>query len=205
MLKLSEKEKQLRGFNLLELLLVLLIIAGVMLAAISRYQAYRNEQQVKAIETNVAVIMQAFFDNYRANCNGTVDPPYKLPPLYRVGNNGGLILPTQLIRTPLVKDYGIYTNCFAQVGTGAKPYCVLYVTATLDINPNKSELYKNMLHADYVEPAAPDRMTWLLLPSQAPKQMSSKMWIAESGGRYFKRMVESQNSAVVPNNTSCAY
>lgn len=62
------------GLSIVELLLVLVIGAGVLYLSLRQYQVFRQDADVQQVEANVDTLFQAMVQYHKANCYGSSSP-----------------------------------------------------------------------------------------------------------------------------------
>ena len=116
--------RQHAGFNLVEILLVLVISAGVFFLGMQLYLSMRKDADARQVQANVDAIFQAMSNYYRVNCYGqtkadlsvipgTLNPAYvPSPPTLRPINitteliQPGFLAANALVQTPIVNAIG---------------------------------------------------------------------------------------------------
>ncbi len=66
--------KRYQGVTLIEMLLVLVIAAGIMYFGVKQYHLYRLQSDITQVQVNVNSLFNAMSKFYRAQCYGSVDP-----------------------------------------------------------------------------------------------------------------------------------
>lgn len=198
---MNQHQKQQLGFTLLELLLVLLIIIGILLASYSRYRRYAQEKDLAVVKQNIAMLQQAEDVCY---AKMMAEPNPKNTPAcmaqIELNNAACKIDTSKLLSSSLVKN----KNSDYQIGAinpaikieppaadpcGSKIYYThqLTVSVTLDPTQVKSTVYdwyKNILGASSNNGNV---MTWMKMPSYTVAGIGNNLWIMDSGLRVFKK------------------
>ncbi len=197
---MNKNQEQFLGFTLLELLLVLLVVVGILLASYSRYRRYAQEKDLAIVKQNVAMLQQKEDVCYATKM---ANPKPKNTPAcmkqIEINNTACDIKTNELLSSSLVKnknsDYqigandGILIKAPAADPCGGKIYYThqLTVSVTLDPTQVKSSVYawyKNILGASSNKS---NIMTWMKMPSYTVAGIGNNLWIMGSGLRVFKK------------------
>jgi len=193
---------QLKGFTLLELMLVLIVVAGIIMLGFNQYRQYKTVRDMDAIKDNVALLYNALNIYYRENCTTGAAFTVSTADL-----TTAKLMPN-LTSTGLapVANYGVSAQLVGSTAVTKKPIYQLITSVTLDANPSQAETYVGLLGATTTGLAITGvmdipqfQLIWKKLPGYIIPRMQSGLWVANSGLHFFKE----QSS--LANDTSCAY
>ncbi len=182
------------GFSLLELLLVLIVAAGIILLGYNRYQLYQQQRNIAAISENIDLLLEATNIYYHINCRADTSFQVTADDLKKAG------------LFPNLSDVGIATNY--QVGalnigkttTTSKPIYQLLAEVTLNVPGNLFPWYLQRLNATEV---VGNTLIWHRLPNYSIRSTESGLWIARTGLHQFKEVATT--SSKTNEDNSCAY
>lgn len=187
--------QQSRGFSLLELLLVLIVIAGILFLGFNRYQLYQQQRNVAAIKENIDLLLQATTVYTHINCRATDNPfTVTVDDLKKAG------LFPKLTDVSIASNYTVKADLIQITTTTRKPVYALSASVTLSVPSALLPWYLQRLNASLVQGPG---LTWTRLPSYSIDSTESGLWIARTGLHQFKEAATTQ-SQQNPDN-SCAY
>jgi type II secretory pathway pseudopilin PulG len=193
--------RQSRGFSILELLLVLIVVAAILFTAVGRYQIYRREREINIIRENVAILYQALLLHYATNCNwggysvninsfnNTGDPNY----------NQYQALLSKLIYLPMAPARNNYDVGAAQITSTPAPSDLppppplyrLLVMVTLNVPATSANLswYQQALGAQSVSVNGGQaiKLTFTRFPDYGAPNAADPLWLSHQNLQYSKR------------------
>jgi len=181
-------QKAQRGFSLLELLLVLVVVSGLILLGAKRYQQYKQERDLAMVSQNIAQLFFALDKNYFEMCKGDLAINGQFQPS----------IPSleyeKLIKTWLVDnvaDYQVGIKDLGLVDTPGLPEKNIYqlvVRAKLDVESDTLDFYQSRLQATDKEGL--NTLIWRRLPGYSLTNELQQNWINDGTLRYFKLHLE---------------
>lgn len=182
------------GFSLLELMLVLVLIAVILIVGIGRYQLYRREKDIAALQQNIDMLFLALNTDYRINCRAS--STYK-PNISNLKFN---FIDTRL--APSIANYAVNASQIGTTTASNKPIYQLSVSVTLPPNTpiDTMSFYQQKLNATTFSGTT---LTWTRLPSYSIPGVSGGLWISTSGLRTFKEVIA--GTVTGKKDDSCAY
>lgn len=186
--------RQLKAFTLLELMLVLVLAAIITFMGISRYQLYRRDKDIAAIQQNIYLLFQATDVYYHITCNASQPFSVTIQDL----KNANLM--PMLFKTELatLNDYQVSASNIGTTAKTQKPIYMLQVSVTLNVPSSTLNWYQQLLNATSTQGQL---VIWQKLPSFSVQTMSSGLWIMNTGLRQFKE----NNTMTQQGDNSCAY
>lgn len=180
--------KRERGFNLLECLLVLVVIAVVSIIGINRYRSYQQHILMANIRSDVKTIQNAL-DRYYHRQGCYLDGAFSqslTPNLEALGLN-------LRGRPPLIPLGNAYQVAIFDTGqldkkTGEDLHVYgLRVTANFSptISSSRIEWYQQALGAKYVDG---NSLVWETMPSSMATDRGKKLWAMNSQGDQFRHL-----------------
>jgi type II secretory pathway pseudopilin PulG len=198
-----------QGLSVLELLLVLVVIAAIFFASVSRYQVYRRERNVAIIRENITLLYQALLLHYATNCKGnnySVDMnSFSNPRTPNYEQYQALL--NKLIYIPMAPNINRY-QIGAERLTGtpistppAPPIYKLLVKVTLNIpiqHPATLVWYSQALGASAdIMPDASVQFTVTRLPSSVTSNASNDpLWMQHQNLQYYKRLINVESTNI---------
>ena len=189
------------GFNLLELLLVLAVVAAILLAGFKRYQVYQQQRDLAAVSYNVQTLFQALDQYYQANCKNDLPYPYFKVNLDKLTNVTNKLLRANIVAN--FTDYQVAANYLnKKTIRGNRDIYQLQVQVTLNVPINTIGWYQQRLQATTVSGKT---LTWVRMPGYSLETTDSHLWIMNAGLREFKEnsLVNGKDSGL--SDTSCDY
>lgn len=203
--------KEQRGFSLLELLLVLVIISIIMYLGITRYFTYKREADIQIIQQNVNLLFNSLNDYYYSCCNSQIPRNFCTAEDNFVVNQQALQkehLWPNLISTSIAtpNDYSVAVNKIGSTLSGKDIYQVIVQLTLTNVSSASSHYYQTILGATSLLNTAGTSgftLAWIRLPTYSIPKMSGHLWIQNTGLNYFKEFIL-QNDQTTPD-THCAY
>lgn len=185
--------RQTPGFSLLELLLVLIIVAGIILLGYNRYQLYQQQRNISALSENINLLLQATDIYYHINCR--INPTFQvsIDDLKKAG------LFPNLVDVSIASNYAVNAQNIGLTVTTSKPIYQLSAQVTLNVPSNLLSWYLQRLNATEING---NNLKWTRLPSYSIPTTESGLWLARTGLHQFKEAAtNTQNN----QDNSCAY
>lgn len=176
-----------RGFNVLECLLVLVVIAIVTLISIRHYSIYERNIRIANIKNDIVTIQSALTRYYHEiGCSmksGIFPIDKRRPNLVILGLN----LPGRPPQIPLGNAYQVAIVDTLQKTQDDKPIYALQVTARFSSRYSKKRLqwYQRLLGAAHVMGRL---LVWETLPDNVALSTSTKLWVLQSQAEQFRRI-----------------
>lgn len=186
--------RQLKAFTLLELMLVLILAAVITFMGISRYQLYRHDKDIAALQQNVYLLFQATNIYYHTTCKANQSFSVSIQDL----KNANLM--PNLFNTEFasINDYQVSATNIGNTVQTQKPIYRLQVSVTLNVPTNTIDWYRQRLNATA---AQGQQIIWQKLPSYSIPTVSAGLWIMNTGLRQFKE----NNTLKSQGDNTCAY
>ena len=192
--------KKIVAFTLLEVLLVLAIAGAFIMMSFKCYQAYAQEQNLAALQSNVQMLFQAMDQYYVSHCRN--DTPFTVSLQSLPGTLTNQIIKNKLVDD--VNDYEVGALPLAwQSARGHRDIYQLFVTVTLDVPPNTLNWYKQRLNATAIHGS---QLEWVKMPSYTLQKTDSNFWIMNMGLRDYKEnMLQNTSPAYQLEDDTCDY
>jgi type II secretory pathway pseudopilin PulG len=186
--------RQLKAFTLLELMLVLVLAAVITFIGISRYQLYRRDKDVIALQQNVYLLFQATNVYYHLTCKASQPFSVSIQNLQQAN-----LLPN-LFQTELatLSNYQVSAKSMGNTAQTQKPIYMLQVSVTLTVPSSTVSWYQQRLNATSSQG---QQVIWQKLPSYSVPTVSPGLWIMNTGLRQFKE----NNTLKNQGDDTCAY
>jgi prepilin-type N-terminal cleavage/methylation domain-containing protein len=195
--------KTVRGFTLLELLLVLMCMAAIISWSIHHYQQIQRRQQTLLIESDIKS-WQRTLDSYFhvtgcdaagvfSNSAGSLTPNCNILQQY-----GDIVCS----RLPLVTEYAaqIIKTDQNTAGNPAKPIYELEIRATFmgSLTAGQMTWYQQQLSA---KGAVGNVLAWDSLPANSDVQSGDKSWVLNGAGAFFRASENEQGTSATPDDS----
>ena len=187
------KQRQTAGFTLLEILLVILLMAGIGFLTLNQYQKHRMTKNVEEVQRNVAVVSQALTDYYRTHCQADQDFTVTFNNL----KNAGLIPAVVEQRNPLIQYYQVSAVPIGKTTITGKRLYQLRLTLMMNIKDGALQWYKDRLGATLAS-SNPNMLTWTFIPGNTSPQTDTGQWVMMAGLQMFKEMMTTDTDNSCP-------
>jgi len=191
------------GHTLLELLMVLIVIAGISVAGLRFYRVYLQQSQVALVKNDVSVMQDAlnqYFHldgcakggDFRGNLTLSIEDLEKTV---------GVKLPDG--RSPFVIDYGVKIVDTGIKTESNKPVYVLEVNATLNgkYSAQRLQWYQLQFGAGKL---TGDQLTWITLPGNSVAKGQRQLWVLNGMRRLFRQQ-ENKKTEQKKESLSASY
>lgn len=189
------RQQQLRGFSLIELLLVIILIAAILLFGYNRFQTYNRTKDVYVIRQNINLLLQAADTYYYQNCRADQTFTLSMSALETAG-----LMPS-LAKSQIATSYEVSTTYFGKTQGSGKPIYQLTASVTLNV-PNRSiDFYLNALGASR---SSQNQLYWDIMPNYGILTTQSGLWLMQAGLRQYHESSAAVGASASGEN-SCAY
>ena len=181
-----------KGYTLLELLLVLVVIAGISLMSINQYQRYREQTDIAAVKSDVLLIQQALNRYFhRQLCTG-VSGTYQGNLIPAIVSDLGLSA-SYLQREPIVSVYSVKVKDSGFTTAKQKKIYVLEVSAVLDpsLSLQRQTWFEHVLQAGELKEG---KLIWISLPNALALSPHRVFWAMSGEQQLFREMQNANNS-----------
>lgn len=181
-----------KGFTLLELLLVVIVVAGILLIGLRRYWVYQEQVNLYGISSDESEIMLAlnrYFHSVGCSRNGYFHSTNFEPALSDLGDPQ---LKTGMGRTTVVDQYHVQIKDSGQ-RIDTKPIYQLVVIADMNkkVETKKVKGLANLFNAQMEN----NQLIWTNLPGEGLAEKGNQVWILQASAKEFRGR---QNS--IPNS-----
>lgn len=168
--------QQIKGFTLLEALLIIALAAVLVVVSINRYQYYAHQSVTMEVKSDVTSILEALNDYFhQQGCSsngrfaGTENPS--------ITEDLGLIRLAKG-RSPLVSEYSVAIMDDGTITQDAKPVYQLQVTATLSEGLSSKALawYQTALNASLLDEQNHE-LIWQRMPTNNIDSANDQFWV----------------------------
>lgn len=189
---MTSHQKHSRGFSLLELLLVFLIVALVTLLGIEHFQTFRKNEDLLILRKNAEILLSwasNYYDRYDTEPNPDFEHKSRQDLISDRIWQVGKLLPTRLV-TSTLNDTN-YNVSFVSVN-GASCLNCFNIEAKIALNfvtdAATMEWYKNKLGAyDYTVQGNGFTLIWRQLPGHNMPSSETNLWVLKSTLDQFKQ------------------
>ncbi len=173
-----------KGFSLLELLLVIVVIAGILLIGLRRYWIYQEEVNYYGIssdETELMLALDRHFESVGCFRNGIYASTDLEPKISDLGDPN---LKDGMSRPPVVDAYHVKIENTSQM-MGGKPIYELLVMADMNkhFSTKKIVALANLFNARYEN----NHLIWKNFPGQGLAEEGNEIWILQASANEFRR------------------
>lgn len=186
---INSQKKCTLGFTLIELLLVLLIATALVLVGVDQYKKMIVKKDLKVVETNVALLMQALNEYYHIAVASKEDPTDADRDKLRAARlYPRLLRSDRVIRCDNTGGEWCYANYNVAILAIDKANGVyqLIVKATVNDTGDVS-WYQSLLNATSVDDKT---LLWKQMPTLSIPGMDTKLWIFKAQLQQFKKFIE---------------
>jgi Tfp pilus assembly protein PilE len=189
------------GFTLIELLLVTFIAAALILMGVNHYKTLEVQTELKAIETNVALLLNASNEYYRINAKNPADlTRYELLKLGlwpKLAHTNKIVACSSLC--PGSQEHDCFCNYTVAInkiliGTGddGKPiYNYQFVVSAAIDDLKNIQWYASVLNATSIDKVPGfTYLSWKQLPTYSIKNIDTGLWILNAQRQQFKNILE---------------
>lgn len=188
--------------KLVELLLVLVIIAGISLMGVNAYKDSSEQVNVESAKSDVTQIMSALDRYYhnqgcdvKGNFQGDVTPSIEDLELSKSFQQ----------RMPMIENYQVkIVDTGQRTDVGKKPIYQLQVQAMLNstLSENRQQWYQQQLNAASLEDGI---LLWTNLPVNVTAGWHQPLWVLSTSLMEFKKQQGMQDVVGVVSPSNCAY
>jgi len=169
------------GVTLLEMLLVLILVAGILIYSLNRYVSYQRSLELRSVKSDVSHLMMAlnqYYTNKGCHSDG-VFAGSLTPSLKTLG-----IDPNDQQRLPLISSYNAAITQLPRAGK--KPLYNLTITATFNdtLTDTRLDWLKGYLTAAERQN---NKLTWTALPNTRTSAPRGQLWILQAGSLAYRQ------------------
>lgn len=190
---IDERLMRAKGFSVLELLLVLIVITGILLIGLRRYWIYHERVNLYGIssdETRIMLALNRYFQSVGCTREGYFHSTHLEPALSDLGDPE---LKTGMGRAAVVEKYRVQIKDSGQ-RAGIKPIYELRVIADMDkkLEMKKVQGLANLFNARVEN----QELVWTNLPGEGLAEKGNPVWILQASATQFRSRQNSLPSSL---------